>query len=242
MIYSTLIGLQLVLISRSEKLKIPFHLRFELSPIVDMAALRYPASRALLRLQRRHAHSSSSQTARKYSGTAFHRSWHVNRWVWDRHDRFPILSIPSPRDHKAMRPFHESQKQPDRFYESSIDFAYMPQHTLEGAAPPEVMRIPLLPYNDSQTGREEAGESVIRPQISLVSANSTHIESPSAMSEVTDNHAADLDPFDLTNKVTTAASKIAEVPMERIREAGALRQLWTGLMDDLFGSKPISRA
>lgn len=118
----------------------------------------------------------------------------------------------------------------------------MPQRTLEGTTPPEVLRIPFLPYNDSQTRHEEAGESVIRPQISLVSANSTHIESPSAMSEVTDNHAVELDPFDLPDKVAAAASKIAEVPMQRIREAGTLRQLWTGLMDDLFGSKPISGA
>ncbi|KAL8658525.1 MAG: hypothetical protein Q9226_000938 [Calogaya cf. arnoldii] len=152
---------------------------------------------------------------------------------------FPVLSIPSPQD---QRPFHESHKQRNRFDDSSIDFAYMPQHALEGAALSEVMRIPLLPYNDSATGHEEADESVIRPQISLVSANSTHIESPSAMSEVTDNHAVDLDPFDLTNKVTAAASKIAEVPMEKIREASTLRQLWTGFVDDIFGSKPISRA
>ncbi|KAL8850136.1 MAG: hypothetical protein Q9221_004897 [Calogaya cf. arnoldii] len=112
----------------------------------------------------------------------------------------------------------------------------MPQHALEGAAPPEVMRVPLLPYNDSATGHEEADESVIRPQISLVSANSTHIESPSAMSEVTDNHAVHLDPFDLTNKVTAAASKIAEVPMEKVREASTLRQLWTGFVDDMDNS------
>ncbi|KAL8798716.1 MAG: hypothetical protein Q9182_006449 [Xanthomendoza sp. 2 TL-2023] len=113
---------------------------------------------------------------------------------------------------------------------------------LEEAAAPEVIRIPRLPHNFSKTNHEEAEERVVRPQISLVSANSTHIESPSAMSEVTDNHAAELDPYDLTNKVTAAASMMAETPLEKIREAGTIRQLWSGLIDDLFGSKPISRA
>ena len=80
----------------------------------------------------------------------------------------------------------------------------------------------------------------MRPQISTVSADSTHIQSPSAMSEVTDNHAAELDPYDLSNKVTAAASKIAEMPM---KEAGAMRELFSGFLDDLFGSKQrISKA
>ena len=140
-----------------------------------------------------------------------------------------------------MRLFHESREQHHRFDESSIDFAYMPQYTLTGAAPPEVIRTPLLPHNDSPTGHKDPDESVIRPQISLVSADSTHIESPSAMSEVTDNSAFDM-PLDLTNKMTAAALKMTEVPMEQMGEAGILRQLWTGLMDDLFGPKPIPRA
>ncbi|KAL8932368.1 MAG: hypothetical protein Q9211_006355 [Gyalolechia sp. 1 TL-2023] len=40
------------------------------------------------------------------------------------------------------------------------------------------------------------------------------------MSEVTDNHAIDLDPYDLTNKVTAAATRTAEDAMDRIKDAG----------------------
>ncbi|KAL8736365.1 MAG: hypothetical protein Q9181_002442 [Wetmoreana brouardii] len=158
----------------------------------------------------------------------------------------PLLTIgrympkaSSPRDHER-RPFHESQKQQNRFDASSIDFAYMPQHTLEEAAPPEISRIPLLPHNffppRTSESLQEAVETVVRPEISTVSADSTHIESPSAMSEVTDNHAIELDPYNLTNKVTAAAAKIAEAPM---KEVGTIRALWGGLLDDLFGSKRI---
>ncbi|KAI4105340.1 MAG: hypothetical protein L6R37_002790 [Teloschistes peruensis] len=147
----------------------------------------------------------------------------------------------SSRDHER-RPFHESQKQQNRLDASSIDFAYMPQHTLEEAMPPEVIRTPLLPHNffppRTTEGSQGVVESVVRPEISTVSANSTHIESPSAMSEVTDNHAIEIDPYNLTSKVTVAAAKIAEVPT---REAGVMRELWDGLLDDLFGPRRVSK-
>lgn len=156
-----------------------------------------------------------------------------------------VLTDGSPRE-RGIRPFHESEKQQWRSDTSSIDFAYMPQHTLEEATPPEIMRIPLLPHNFSpprtEQGLGEAVEDVVRPEISLVSANGTHIENPSAMSEVTDNLAIPLDPYDLTSKVTAAATKTAEDAMEKIREAGTVRELWTGLLDDIFGSRRLSKA
>ncbi|KAL8953541.1 MAG: hypothetical protein Q9222_000599 [Ikaeria aurantiellina] len=189
-----------------------------------MAASLYPACRTLLSssaASQRPAQALLLQSVKNYHGTA-------------------------PRDHKGTRPFHESEKLQNRFDASSIDFAYMPQHTLEESVPPQVMRIPLLPHNISPppgtAGHADAVESVVRPEISLVSANSTHIESPSAMSEVTDNHAVDLNPFELTSQVTAAAAKMAEAPMEKLRDAGTVRELWGGLLDDLFGSKPMSKA
>lgn len=155
------------------------------------------------------------------------------------------LTDSSPKE-RGIRPFHESEKQQWRYDTSSIDFAYMPKHTLEEATPPEVIRIPLLPHNffppRTEQGLEEAVEPVVRPEISLVSANGTHIENPSAMSEVTDNHAIPLDPYDLTSKVTAAATKTAEDAVDKIRKAGTVRELWSGLLDDLFGSKRMAKA
>ena len=84
-------------------------------------------------------------------------------------------------------------------------------------------------------------ESVIRPEISTVSADSTHIASPSAMSEVTDNHAIELDPYDLTAKVAAAAKKMGELPADKLREAGVVKELWMGLLDDFMGRK-VGRA
>ena len=84
-------------------------------------------------------------------------------------------------------------------------------------------------------------EPVIRPEISTVSADSTHIASPSAMSEVTDNHAIELDPYDLTAKVNAAAKKMSELPAEKLKDVGVLKELWMGFLDDMFGRK-VGRA
>ena len=121
----------------------------------------------------------------------------------------------------------------------------MPQYELEEPTQPEIIRIPLLPnnYTTPRNGDIDPGviEPVIRPEISTVSADSTHIDSPSAMSEVTDNHAVELDPFDLTSKVTVAASKMAGMPVSTVKEPGAVSQLLNGVLDDLLGSKKISQ-
>ena len=86
-------------------------------------------------------------------------------------------------------------------------------------------------------------ESVIRPEISTVSANGTHIDNPSPMSDVVDNHAADIDHFDLTKHVTNAASKIMNVDNEQMEEkVGSVRSLWAGLMDDIFGERKTAHS
>ena len=149
----------------------------------------------------------------------------------------------SPRDQERMRPFHAS---PQMDESPPVDFAFMPQHTLEASMPPEIMRIPLLPHNSSPSRSAEVAEEVIepvvRPQISTVSADSTHIESPSSMVEVVDNHAVDLDPYDLTRKVAASASRTAEVPVNEGTEPSSLRDLWNGLLDRVSGSRKLAKA
>lgn len=144
-----------------------------------------------------------------------------------------------------MRPFHVSPKIDTGHDASPIDFAFMPEHTLEASSPPEIMRVPLLPDNSTplpqSQNHQETIEPVVRPQISTISANSTHIESPSSMTEVTDNHAIDLDPFNLTSKVVASASKAIDTSVKEDQEPGAVKELWNGLLDDLFGSKKLGR-
>lgn len=108
---------------------------------------------------------------------------------------------------------------------------------------PEVTRIPLLPDNDSpppgrETSQEEPIGRVIRPEISIVSGDGTQLDMPSAMSEVTDNHAAELDPYDLTSKVAAAASKgPGQATKKAEGEPGSVKAIWNGLLDDLLGER-----
>jgi hypothetical protein len=79
-------------------------------------------------------------------------------------------------------------------------------------------------------------EAVIKPQIETASADSTGIVS--AMSEVTDNHAMDIDVFDLTRTVSKAAmGKVESVVEEGMGKVGVVRELWGGFVDDLMGAR-----
>ena len=74
----------------------------------------------------------------------------------------------------------------------------------------------------------------MQPIIYTVSADGTHIHSPSAMSEVTDS-----DGIDFQGMAETVANKVSK-PME----AGdsMVRQLWTELMEDIFPKRGSTRA
>ena len=119
----------------------------------------------------------------------------------------------------------------------------MPQIERHSQALPEidVARIPRLPDNYSSSSNiHEVVAEVVRPTISTVSADSTNVVS--AMTEVVDNHAASIDHYDLTNKVSIAASKLIEEVKKEIPEPGLVKDLWNGLLDDVFGSKKAAKA
>ena len=138
--------------------------------------------------------------------------------------------------------------------EATMDFAYIPQDALSAPVEAETVRVPLLPDNfrppiehTNNVHNDVHMESVTRPIISTVSANGTHIESPSPFSDVIDNHAVDIDVFDLTRKVTNAAaSKVVRVAdlgaKEAERQGGVLREILSSIVDDVFGSKKAARA
>lgn len=89
---------------------------------------------------------------------------------------------------------------------------------------------------------EETIGRVIRPEISIVSGDGTQLDMPSAMSEVTDNHAAELDPYDLTKKVHAAASKGPGQAPKHQEEPGSVKAIWNGFLDDLFGERKPPQA
>jgi uncharacterized protein YjbJ (UPF0337 family) len=69
---------------------------------------------------------------------------------------------------------------------------------------------------------------VMRPEISLASADSTHVAPPSAFTEVLDNNAIDFQ--GMTDKLKSKAEDVIE-------ETGEIKRLFSGLVDDIFGAK-----
>ena len=61
------------------------------------------------------------------------------------------------------------------------------------------------------------------------------------MSEVTDNHAIELDPYDLTAKVNAAAKQMGELPSKKMKDVGVFKELWLSMLDDLLGGKKVGR-
>lgn len=72
----------------------------------------------------------------------------------------------------------------------------------------------------------------MRPQIVTASADSTHISSPSPMSEMHDN--GDVAIHHIGELAASAATAIKTSGQEEISMA---RQLWNGLVEDLFGRR-----
>ena len=130
---------------------------------------------------------------------------------------------------------------------STIDYIHPPVTEHDGKTLPEVTRIPLLPdtetpHSERETPEEETIGRVIRPEISIVSGDGTQLDMPSAMSEVTDNHAAEIDPYDLTSKVHAAASKGPGQTTKPVEEPGSFKAVWNGILDDVFGERKPPQA
>ncbi|KAF2420554.1 hypothetical protein EJ08DRAFT_653770 [Tothia fuscella] len=120
---------------------------------------------------------------------------------------------------------------------STIDFAYLPElEPDEGVGGAAVLRVPLLPESlyprsgkssYSKTEAEVEVETVMLPEINLMSADSTHITPPAAFSDVHDNNAVEF------HGVTEGMEKIGEVVEQ---EAGGFKRVWDGFLDDIMGA------
>jgi len=69
----------------------------------------------------------------------------------------------------------------------------------------------------------------MKHEINLLSADGTHISAPSAMREVTDNGTIDF--HGIAGDVLGEAKRVVE------EEAGEIKKIWSGLLDDVLGAK-----
>lgn len=125
----------------------------------------------------------------------------------------------------------------------------MPDSSVLFASPAEDIRVPILPHAFFPPRNNQPSEEIIsvpRPEISTASADSTHISAPSAIgtSELSDT-GLHIDFDAMTKKAIGAAEKIVAAAgvdqatkEEVVKKAqGMMQQVWTGLLDDMFGQK-----
>ena len=110
---------------------------------------------------------------------------------------------------------------------------------MERAPVRSAMRIPVLPDMSSHQDSQSPEAPLMKPQIYTVAGAGADVAA-SAMSEVVDNHAVDIDPFSLTEAV--GRSRTGEELQRRANgshssEPGVMKELWTGFLDDILGPK-----
>ncbi len=132
---------------------------------------------------------------------------------------------------------------------STIDFAFLPREQDIAPSRDAMIRVPLLPdtlpspRSSIARASEEVEPVVFRAEIATAAHESTFPHAPSAMSDVIDNGAMQLDPFDLVNSVSQAARQLGrKVSAETKETKGVIRQVWNGLVDDIFGSPKLGTA
>jgi hypothetical protein len=146
-----------------------------------------------------------------------------------------------------MQGFRTSAPKETAHDTSTIDFFFMPEVPEPAAENPFAkLRVPLLPDNytpdrsaNSAHAAEAIDEALPRSEISIVAAHPETVL-PTIMSEVVGNDGLDVDIGQLTAGFThtpTAYFKSVVEPIAELKEPGALKQLWEGVVDDVFGPK-----
>ncbi len=166
---------------------------------------------------------------------------------------------PSPRATKgtaSIRRFSTTPINNAMHDRSTIDFAFFPTNSsidleVDGNSITTI-RVPLLPDVPASLSSsmlqppETPDEVVFRGEINTMVHESTLEHPPSVMSDVVDNAAIQIDPFDLSSSVEKAARKMTggNVVGEESGETkkGVLREVWDGLVEDLMGGPRLKTA
>lgn len=141
----------------------------------------------------------------------------------------------------SARHFNTSRASKSRNDTSPVDLVYMPQTFTSAASTDPVPRVPILP--DAYTHYETASTtpSAMKPQIHSVADDlGSDLQGPSAMTEVVDNQALDINPFNLAETVTQSRNAAESSDAMRGAEegvGGAVREIWHGLWEDVLGPK-----
>ena len=151
----------------------------------------------------------------------------------------PAATPSSIVESKPIRHFNTSRSLKAVKDSSTIDFAFIPDFDPDTRSAPVEIRVPMILSTTSArvAETEEPVRSpypatamlipqVMVPTVHTVGATSTHVHAPSATFDMTDH----IDFPSMASHVNKLAKPVEE-------GVGMARQLWTGLVDDIFGPK-----
>ncbi|KAJ9156508.1 hypothetical protein NKR23_g852 [Pleurostoma richardsiae] len=160
--------------------------------------------------------NDASESSRRMTTTTSHRP----------------LPNPNRMNIPLMQTFHTSPRTAARLDTSAVDFAVLPSLDAASPEPQPALRVPLLPdnYSPDRTGfaPEVQDGPLPAPQISVVAASPDVVLPASALTEV---EGMGVDGVELSFAHAPEPAK-GQGP-----EGGMLRDLWKGLVEDVFGGE-----
>ena len=139
-----------------------------------------------------------------------------------------------------MQGFRTSAPKQAAHDSSTIDFFTFPEIPEEPPVNPFAkLRVPLLPDNytpDRSANSAHAAEvfdaPLAKPEIHIIASHPEQVAAV-ALSEVVGNDGVDMDLASLTKGFTNT-------PSGTLKEPGVLKELWSGIVDDIFGAKKVA--
>lgn len=144
----------------------------------------------------------------------------------------------NPNAFAETRQFNTSRASKAVGDSSTVDFIHMPIMSEMEAAPIRRAspQIPVLPDVHSIQETPSPSTPPMKPQIYTVAGSGADVAA-SAMSEVVDNHAVDIDPFSLTEAVGRSRAGEETQRGRNGSQPGVVSELWSGFLDDVLGPK-----
>lgn len=132
-----------------------------------------------------------------------------------------------------MQTFTTASAARARLDSSAIDYAVMPSRDalFPSSSSEPALRMPLLPDSFNVSHKPDTPDGpVAMPEISVVAAHPENVSAVSALTEV-EGMAAD----------GVELRFVHELEKPKVKEGGMIRDLWKGLMDDVFGEESKGR-
>lgn len=137
---------------------------------------------------------------------------------------------PQPRRMRLMQTFTSSAARPARSDVSTLDYMVLPNLRESQSGFASNVRVPIMPdnYNVQHASPEPVAEPLVQGQINVIAADPDTV----CVAPLTEVEGMNLDGVEL---------KFAHEQPKQEPESGMLKDIWKGLVDDVFGGASKGR-